>query len=58
MKQRVSIFKTALATCLLVMSLMPATAGADVILPDVNIDGQADIMDVTNDTIVFSEYRF
>ena len=48
MKHRESIFKTALATCLLVMSLMPATAFADVILPDVNIDGQADIRDVTN----------
>lgn len=48
MKQIGNIFKTALASCLLVASMMPLTAAAVVILPDVNIDGQADIRDVTN----------
>ena len=48
MKHILGRFKTALVTCLLVASLMPVTAGARVILPDVNIDNVANIKDVTD----------
>ena len=48
MKQIVGIFKTALVTCLLVTSLMPVTAHASIILPDVNLDEAANIKDVTD----------
>lgn len=41
------IFKATIAVCLMVMAMMPMTASAQVILPDVNIDGRASILDVT-----------
>lgn len=48
MKQISAIFKSALVTCLLVASLMPVTAHASIILPDVNLDNVANIKDVTD----------
>ena len=48
MKHIIGKFKTVLVTCLLVVSLMPATASASIILPDVNIDNVANIKDVTD----------
>ena len=41
------IFKATIAVCLMVMAMMPMTVSAQIILPDVNIDGRASILDVT-----------
>ena len=48
MKHIMGIFKNVLVACLLMASLMPVTASAQVILPDVNLDNAANIKDVTD----------
>ena len=48
MKKKSSLISVSVLVCLMMAMLAPASAQARIILPDVNIDGMANVSDVTS----------